>query len=155
MQSVFVLADEVTRPKSSKGSKLGQFSKQPQIKKQPQPSSNSQAGQKTTTIVKAETRTCRACLVKGHIYRDCPDNPDRSSAQTVMIARGEDDVDDTADEDIYDSFAFIVLDTTSQESTSIFFTATEVLLDNQAGRSIFKNEKLLLDVCATKPFYIG
>ena len=157
MQSVFVLADEVTRLKSSKGSKLGQSSKQPQIKKQPQPSSNSQAGQKTTTTAKAETRTCRGCLVKGHIYRDCPDNPDRSSAQesTVMIAKGEDDGDDTADEDIYDSSAFIVHDTTSQESTSIFFTATEVLLDNQAGRSIFKNEELLSDVCATKPFYIG
>ena len=51
-----------------------------------------------------------------------------------MIAKGEDDGDDTADEDIYDSSVFIVHDTTSQESTSIFFTATEVLLDNQAGR---------------------
>ena len=115
MQSVFVLADEVTRLKSPKGSKLGQSSKQPQIKKQPQPSSNSQAGQKTTTIAKAETRICRGCLVKRHIYRDCPDNPDRSSAQesTVMIARGEDDDDDTADEGTYDSSAFIVHDTTS------------------------------------------
>ena len=39
-----------------------------------------------------------------------------------MIASGEDDDDATADEDTYDSPAFIVHDTTSQESTSIFYT---------------------------------
>ena len=53
------------------------------------------------------------------------------------------------------SSTFIVHDTTSQELTYIFFTATEVLVDNQAGRSILKNEELLSDVCATKPYYIG
>ena len=71
--------------------------------------------------------------MKGHIYCDCPDNPQRSQTldTKIMIARGE---DDAADEDFYDSPpTFIINETSKQEPSSIFFTATEVLLDNQAG----------------------
>jgi Reverse transcriptase (RNA-dependent DNA polymerase) len=70
-----------------------------------------------------------------------------------MIAAGE---DDTGDEDFYDSAAFTINDVDeNSDAGNIFFTATEVLLDNQAGRSIFKNRSLLSNVCAVRPFYIG
>ena len=69
-----------------------------------------------------------------------------------MIALGEDETTDTIDEDVYHSSAYIISD---EASSSISFTAAEVLLDNQAGRSIFKNNDLLSDVGIVKPFYIG
>ena len=134
MQSVFVLADEVTKLKSSKGNK-----KPKPLSRDPLP-----GAQKPSANPAAETRTCRGCLVKGHILRDCPPK--------VMIAMGEDETTDTIDEDAYDSSAYI---TSDEASCKIFFTATEVLLDNQAGRSIFKNRDLLSDVGIVKPFYIG
>lgn len=161
LQSVFVLADDFTAgPTSSKSATSGQQTKQagrftPGNKKQPLQSTIAQPARKPSNVTTAETRTCRGCLVKGHIYRNCPDNPQRSPTPEtkVMIARGE---DDAADEDIFDSPpTFIINETSSQESSSIFFTATEVLLDNQAGRSIFKNKDLLSDVTSVKPFYIG
>ena len=68
-----------------------------------------------------------------------------------MIAMGEDETTDIIDEDAYHSSAYIISD---EASSSIFFTATEVLLDNQAGRSIFKNRDLLFDLGIVKPFYI-
>ena len=37
----------------------------------------------------------------------------------------------------------------------VLFSPTEVLLDNQAGRSIFKNRSLLSNVSNVTPFYIG
>ena len=54
-----------------------------------------------------------------------------------MVAIGK---DDTTDHDLYDSSAFMINDTGDAVSSSIFFTATKVLLDNQAGRSIIKNK---------------
>ena len=72
-----------------------------------------------------------------------------------MIAIGEDDTTDTTEDyDIYDSSAYIINKTSDQASSSIYFTATEVLFDNQAGRSIFKNRELLSNVGAVTPFYI-
>ena len=109
----------------------------------------------------SETRTCRGCLVKGHLYRDCPDNRDRATAKDskILIASGE---DDAADEDVYDSAAILIGDaaadinaTKTMTSDAVFFSATEVLLDNQAGRSIFKNRSLLRNTSAVVPFYIG
>ena len=152
MQSVFVLADELigsTQP-PSKQAGLSLSSN----KKQPPHSNPPPAIRKTPAVTTTETRTCRGCLVKGHIFRNCPHNPERSPAgnSKVMIARGEDDI---VDEDVYDSPAYIINDISSQESSSVFFTATKVLLDNQAGRSIFKNKDLLSNISAVKPFYIS
>lgn len=65
-----------------------------------------------------------------------------------MLAAGEDD-----DADIFGS-TYMVKDNESGGSI-ILFSDTEVLLDNQAGRSIFRNRDLLTDVKAVKPFYIG
>ena len=50
---------------------------------------------------------------------------------------GEDETIDTANEDVYDSSAYIINDAGDEAKSSLFFTATEVLLDNQAGHSIF------------------
>jgi hypothetical protein len=73
-----------------------------------------------------------------------------------MIAAGE---DDAADEDAYDSAAFMITDTpeTTRDrgSSMVRFSTIEVLLDNQAGRSIFKNRFLLSNVSNVTPFYIG
>ena len=141
LQSVFVLADDFTAgPTSSKSATSGQQTKQagrftPGNKKQPLQSTIAQPARKPSNVTTAETRTCRGCLVKGHIYRNCPDNPQCSPTPEtkVMIARGE---DDAADEDIFNSPpTFIINETSSQESSSISFMATGVLLDNQAGLS--------------------
>ena len=69
-----------------------------------------------------------------------------------MIAHGE---HNTMDDDTYDASAYKFNDTSDQASSSTFFTATGVLLDNQAGRSIIKNKELLSNVGAVTPFYIG
>ena len=153
MHSVFVLADEASGPSSSKPHHTGR-SQSNTKKAQAVPSNPPPGPRKPASLPAVETRTCRGCFVKGHIYRDCPDNPKRESTQDskVMLAIGK---DDKADDDLYDSSAFIINDTDDTASSSIFFTTTEVLLDNQAGRSIFKNKNLLSNVRAIRPFYIG
>ena len=73
-----------------------------------------------------EYRTCRICLQKGHLAKDCPDNEDR-----VMMAIGE---DDEADEDaIYES-NFVVTPKCAcpEDFERAFFTATEVLLEKSS-----------------------
>jgi hypothetical protein len=45
--------------------------------------------------------------------------------------------------------------TRDRDSSMVLFGPTEVLLDNQAGRSIFKNRSLLSNVRNVTPFYIG
>ena len=71
-----------------------------------------------------------------------------------MIATGE---DDAAGEDIYNSAAYIMITDALEKrlDSMVLFSRTEVLLDNQAGRSIFKNKFLLCNDSAVAPFYIG
>lgn len=101
MQSVFMLADDMAgppkNPKSAQGSKQagrGQGRPSKQEQKQQPPASKPAAKPS-----QSETRTCSACFVKGHLYHNCPDNPNRSTASEtkVMIASGK-DVDE--DEDV-------------------------------------------------------
>ena len=75
----------------------------------------------------------------------------------VIIASGE---DEDADEDVYDSAAFIIADVIYHQqalrTTSVLLcSATEVLLDNQAGRSNSNNRSLLSNVSTVEPFYIS
>ena len=70
-----------------------------------------------------------------------------------MIASGE---DENADEDVYDSAAFIIADVIHHNqafhtTSVVLYSATEVLLDNQAGRSIFNNRSLLSNVSTVAP----
>ena len=148
MNSVFVLADDARSNDAAAGRGSKQASRQylpaqrhgrgvdslqrlpsPQATKRPALSAGGQA----------ETRTCRGCLRKGHLWKDCPDNISDSGTSNVMLAAGEDD-----DADIFGS-TFMVKDNESGGSI-ILFSDTEVLLDNQAGRSIFRNRDLLTDV---------
>ena len=74
-----------------------------------------------------------------------------------MIAAGE---DYAADVDVYDITAFMITDTTkttrdNDNCSMVLFSPTEVLLDNQADRSIFKNRSLLYNVSNDTPFLIG
>ena len=74
-----------------------------------------------------------------------------------MLTTGE---DDSADDDVYDSKVYLIEDGNTDDGSdaikdAIFFSVTEVLLDNQAGRSIFKNRPLLHNTSAVGPFYIG
>jgi predicted lactoylglutathione lyase len=147
MHSVFVLADEMTSTpryvaagRGSNQAGRGAVSKQGG---RGATAGRSHLSKKGT----AETRTCRGCLVKGHLWADCPDNPNRTTAN-VMVATGEED-----DDDMFGS-AFMIKDDESKDSM-VLFSNTEVLLDNQAGRSIFRNKSLLSNVNAVKPFYIG
>ena len=97
-----------------------------------------------------ETRTCRGCLVKGHILKDCPDNLKSVERPSAMVAAiGEDDEHDVSDDSVY------MVHRSDEDSTFVLFSDTDVLLDNQAGRSIFKNRSLLTDVTDIDPFYIG
>ena len=81
------------------------------------------------------------------MYRNCPQNFYCAPAEgtKIMIAAAE---DDAADENVYNYAAFMIIDTTettrAKDSCKIvFFSPTEVLLDNQAGRSMFNNRSLL------------
>ena len=93
----------------------------------------------------AEPRTCRGCLTKGHIWSNCPDNPDRHQSSSAFVAIGEEDPGD--EEAIYNA-CFMMNET-------VFFSPTEVLLDNQASKSIFKNCNLLSNIRDEDPFFIG
>ena len=95
--------------------------------------------------------------MQGNLYRNCPDNPDRVKDSEVLLATGE---DDSADDEVYDSKVYLIEDGNTDDGSdtikdAIFFSATEVLLDNQAGRSIFKNRPLLHNTSAVAPLYIG
>ena len=76
-----------------------------------------------------ENRTCRGCLTKGHLWANCPDNPD--STQAVMVTTEDPDYED--DMSTYDA-AFIC--TSGKEDAVVFFTSTDILLDiRPRGRS--------------------
>lgn len=140
MHSVFTLADDDMRDTRGRGRGRGrQGNKQPG--KGP-----AQADQKTTPP--AETRTCRGCLTKGHLWANCPDN--QAGVQTALVTL---DDSDTADFNTAYDAAFIC--TNGREESIVLFTNTDVLIDNQASRSIFCNEDLLTSITDAKPFYIG
>ena len=91
MQSVYVLADEVTETKSKSAGRFQQGNKKPKPPRNPLPGAQRQSSADPA----AETRTCLGCLVKCHILRDCPDNPlCPPTGSKVMIAMGEDETTD-------------------------------------------------------------
>jgi hypothetical protein len=91
-----------------------------------------------------EFRSCRVCNKKGHLARDCPDVPSTPTVLvTTDIPEGEDD-----ERDRYEAY---VLD----EKSFVLFSDSEVLLDSQAGKSIFKNKGLLTDINQRKPYTLG
>ena len=67
MQSVFVLADEVTGTKSESVGRFQPGNKKAKPPRDPLPGTQKQPSADPTAV----TRICRGCLVKGHILRDC------------------------------------------------------------------------------------
>jgi hypothetical protein len=64
-----------------------------------------------------------------------------------MVAIGEEDnQDDYAEDDV----AFVLSD-----KEYLFFARTEILLDNQAGSSLFNNPELVTDVHEIPPYQLG
>ena len=159
MQSVFICADDVrgeVRIKSAgRGFAQGRGGPQRGAGRGPgfsteitnRGTARTLPSQKTAT----ETRTCRGCLKKGHLQMDCPDNLKSSERHSAMIAAaiGEDDEHDASYDNVY------MINHSSVDHAFVLFTDSDVLLDNQAGRSIFKNADLLSDRRAIDPFYIG
>lgn len=150
MQSVFVCADDVRDDtKGNRGGGRGSGSGRGG-RGAGRGASTDAANRGAPTGVSKETRTCRGCLVKGHVYKDCPDNLKSVERPAAMVAAiGEDDEADSPDDNVY------VIHRSSDDHTFVMFSDTDVLLDNQAGRSIFKNRALLTDIAEINPFFIG
>ena len=145
MHSVFVLAD-TTEKQSGRGSARGGSGGRGNGRGRIESTATSilsdlgTTGKEAASEQPTETCTCRGCLKKGHLWINCPDNVAADKApqgkQSPFIAIGEDDSQD--EEAIYDA-CFMMKET-------VFFGKTEVLLDNQASRSIFNNSDLLSDI---------
>lgn len=146
MHSVFVLADEHrdnrdnrdNKGRGSKGRNPGKGKGDDKVKPR----------QQQTRTPQTETRTCRGCLKKGHLWADCPDNTGQPDKATALVVSHDPHIDD--EELLYEA-AFVI----DADNITVLFSNTEVLLDNQAGRSIFKNKALLTDVTPILPFFIG
>jgi hypothetical protein len=173
MQSVFVLAEEnkqypkkepgqgrplrggvTTRPeRGGRGRNWGRTNE----KAVPlgSPAANKDRGTSSDWV---EYRTCRICCKKGHIQRDCPDIPvsrPKEAAYAAMAAVGE--LDEADEEAEYDA-CFMMASSGKREdrvSDKIFFVDIEVLLDNQASQSVFKNATMLYGVKDIIPYYLG
>ena len=90
----------------------------------------------------ADSRTCRGCLKKGHIYPNCPDNPSNGGAGRVLVAvQGE----ETEDEEEGTEDRIFMINSDSNERV-LLFAENEILLDNQASQAIFKNKNLLHNI---------
>ena len=90
-----------------------------------------------------ETRRCRLCHKVGHLKFQCPDNP----AATVQVVISADIQDSTSDS--YDDFGTLVATFHDADVHQVLlFGVTDVLFDNQGGKSIFRDECLLHNVCA-------
>jgi len=98
-----------------------------------------------------ETRRCRLCNKVGHLKFQCPDNPNT----TVQVVIAGDIQDSTCDS--YDDFGTLVATFhDAGEHHVLLFGATDVLLDNQGGKSIFRDKCLLHNVCAlSKPYSLA
>ena len=95
-----------------------------------------------------ETRTCHLCKKKGHLIGNWFDNPHR-----VMIALGEDDDQDAyADLDLAYISNFIC---DQYLKTNVFFSPTEIVLDNAAGLDIFMNPRLLVEMQSAPTVRMG
>ena len=94
-----------------------------------------------------ETRTCRGYLEKGHPIKNCPDNPNK---ETALVA-----LEDPNAADFDEEYDAALICTNGEEKATVLFTNTDVLIDNQASRSIFCNGDLLTEITDSSPFHIG
>ena len=105
-----------------------------------------------------EYRTCSICLKKNHVRANCPDNPVNRVKPAVHVVVGHLDEYDSGEEDDFRQKVLVVHDrdlvvTDVDNDIVLMFKATEVLLDNQGGRSVFQSEELLHDISALRRPY--
>ena len=109
-QSVFLLADDDAQAVHQEIRKLGEDRNRLVVKEDADLSEvikDNHLAQPTLSPSgrwRQETRTCRGCCTD-----NCPDNLNRTSAEhsKIMIATGGDDI---ADEDVYNSTAYVISD---------------------------------------------
>ena len=93
-----------------------------------------------------DSKTCRGCLKKGHIWANCPD---RVTTEKVLVGQDEDDWQ-SDDED--DQSTFMISTAKKRDREAAMFLSEEILLDNQASQCIFHNESLLHGVVGRDPY---
>lgn len=157
LQSVLMLADDygdsekckVETPRSDRGGKGGRTRGNDRDRGR---GKQTERGQSKSKREGKEWRTCRGCLKPGHIWRNCPDKP-KEEGSDVLIASNADALGtveaEVDDDEFYEAFI------TTGDADMCLFTRNEVLLDNQAARSVFKNRKLLHSMSDTGAYLIG
>jgi hypothetical protein len=104
---------------------------------------------------RTETRTCRHYNRKGHIQRDCPDNEERETATSSNLTMTVEELLMSPDKGDFDGDDPTEYDFVIERSETVLFSDTEVLLDCQAGRGVFKNSGLLRSVGPGRPIRIN
>ena len=100
-------------------------------------------------------KQCYYCKGLNHIRANCPK---LAHAPVVAVVTKESEYDDYGDYDDFDSTVamFQEVDTPHVTETVLSFRATEVLLDSQGGKSVFKEQSLLHDVIVLhKPYTLA
>ena len=100
-------------------------------------------------------KQCYYCKGLNHIRANCPK---LAHAPVVAVVTKESEYDDYGDYDDFDSTVamFQEVDTPHVTETVLSFRATEVLLDSQGGKSVFKEQSLLHDVSVLhKPYTLA
>ena len=100
-------------------------------------------------------KQCYYCKGLNHIRANCPK---LAHAPVVAVVTKESEYDDYGDYDDFDSTVamFQEVDAPHVTETVLSFRATEVLLDSQGGKSVFKEQSLLHDVSVLhKPYTLA
>ena len=100
-------------------------------------------------------KQCYYCKGLNHIRANCPK---LVHAPVVAVVTKESEFDDYGDYDDFDSTVamFQEVDAPHVTETVLSFRATEVLLDSQGGKSVFKEQSLLHDVSVLhKPYTLA
>lgn len=106
-----------------------------------------------------EYRTCSICLKKNHVKINCPDNPINRPKQAVHVVFGNLSDYDSEELDDFHQKVMVIQEVPKKRTLGaavdkvLMFSATEVLLDNQGGRSVFQSADLLRDVSALRRPY--
>jgi uncharacterized protein (DUF4415 family) len=90
-----------------------------------------------------DSKTCRGCLKRGHIWANCPD---RVTTEKALVGQDEDDWESE------DEGTFTISATKKRDRETALFLSEEILLDNQASQCIFHNEGLLHGVVGRDPY---
>ena len=134
--------------KQPRGKRVGKKTATMEASTVPSTSVNSE----TPTVAREDTRKCNYCHKTGHLWRNCPTH------KVVMLTTPQGDEEEDADTYRVASQATFMITSAPSASESpccILFTDTEVILDNAAGQSVFKNPALLHAIVSTPSVSLG